>query len=324
MADTYTHHRGNRYHGGVGAYPAEVNRYHAPEPEVRAFRMAAMVNGAGAVLSLALVAGLGWWSWQLIARDVTGVPVVRALEGPMRALPEEVGGQQAAYQGLSVNEIPAGGGAGGLGDRIVLAPAPLDLDAEDRPRADVAGSAATASGSRAPEASAAVIEAAFRPGESLTPPQSAATPPPPDTVTVLDRSPMPRSRPVSLQGPATSAAPATSGSDAIALAVASSVASRASGRDRVDIDPAELRPGMRLVQLGTYDSEDAAREAWDTISARYRSLMDERGRVIEKAHSGGSVFYRLRAHGFDDEVDARNFCAVLLSQNSDCIPVRIR
>ena len=48
------------------------------------------------------------------------------------------------------------------------------------------------------------------------------------------------------------------------------------------------------------------------------------GRVIEAAHSGGSVFYRLRAHGFNDERDARRFCAALIDQKMDCIPVLIR
>ena len=322
MTDSYSPHRGAVHHGGADVYASSGNRFHAPEPQGRAFRMAAMVNLAGAALSLALVAGLGWWSWQLIARDVTGVPVVRALEGPMRALPEDAGGQQAAFQGLSVNEIPAGGGAGGLGDQIVLAPAPLDLDAEDLPQAEVARRATGASGSQAE-----VIEAAFRPDDARPAPESAATPPPPESVTVLERSPLPLARPDAVRRMTSSSPAARTGAgaaDDMAQAVASSVASRTGGRSGIDIDPATLQPGMRLVQLGTYPSVDAAHEAWDVIAARYSPLLDERGRVIEQAHSGGSVFFRLRAHGFDDESDARNFCTVLLSQNNDCIPVRIR
>ena len=49
-------------------------------------------NWVGALMSVALIAGLGVWGYQLAMRDVTGVPVVRALEGPMRVTPEEPGG----------------------------------------------------------------------------------------------------------------------------------------------------------------------------------------------------------------------------------------
>ena len=48
-----------------------------------------VLNWVGAALSLALIAGLGYWAYQLVVRDVTGVPVVRALEGPMRIAPTE-------------------------------------------------------------------------------------------------------------------------------------------------------------------------------------------------------------------------------------------
>jgi SPOR domain len=46
--------------------------------------------------------------------------------------------------------------------------------------------------------------------------------------------------------------------------------------------------------------------------------------VIQSAESGGRTFYRLRAHGFDGDDDARRFCAVLQAQAADCIPVAQR
>ena len=81
----------------------------------------AFLNWAGAALSLALIAGLGVWGYQLLVRDVSGVPVVRALEGPMRIAPEDPGGARAAYQGLAVNEIAAEGTAAEPADLVVLA-----------------------------------------------------------------------------------------------------------------------------------------------------------------------------------------------------------
>ena len=49
-----------------------------------------MANLAGAAVSLALIVGIGIWGYKLIMRDVSGVPVVRAAEGPMRIQPPKI------------------------------------------------------------------------------------------------------------------------------------------------------------------------------------------------------------------------------------------
>ncbi|MBT8474801.1 MAG: hypothetical protein KJO78_04940, partial [Alphaproteobacteria bacterium] len=98
-----------------------------------ALQMATVANWAGALISLALIVGLAVWGYQLLVRDVTGVPVVRALEGPMRITPTDPGGQQAEYQGLSVTRVGVEGAAERETERVVLAPAPLELAEEDLP-----------------------------------------------------------------------------------------------------------------------------------------------------------------------------------------------
>jgi hypothetical protein len=67
----------------------------------RGTRLAKLMNGAGALMSVALIAGLAVWGYRLAMRDVTGVPVVRALEGPMRIAPEDPGGSTAACSSRS-------------------------------------------------------------------------------------------------------------------------------------------------------------------------------------------------------------------------------
>jgi hypothetical protein len=52
--------------------------------------------------------------------------------------------------------------------------------------------------------------------------------------------------------------------------------------------------------------------------------MAGKGRVIEQASIGGSSFYRLRAEGFRDLADARRFCAALVAEDAECIPVAAR
>ncbi|MFT6652193.1 MAG: hypothetical protein ACJAX2_002053, partial [Celeribacter sp.] len=61
----------------------------------------------GAVVSLALIVGLGVWGYNLMARDVSGVPVIRDMSGNARSVPENPGGQLAMHQGLSVNSVTA-------------------------------------------------------------------------------------------------------------------------------------------------------------------------------------------------------------------------
>lgn len=89
------------------------------------------VNIAAAAVSVALVVGVGVWGYKLLMRDVTGVPVVRAITGDMRVASENPGGEISAHTGLSVNSVPALGGAAQPEDRLVLAPAQPALQAED-------------------------------------------------------------------------------------------------------------------------------------------------------------------------------------------------
>ncbi|MFC6583995.1 SPOR domain-containing protein [Sulfitobacter aestuariivivens] len=82
--------------------------------------------------------------------------------------------------------------------------------------------------------------------------------------------------------------------------------------------------GTRLAQLGAFDSEAVAREQWDQLNTRFGTYLAGKKRVVQKATSGGRVFYRLRAMGFEDIADARRFCSALVAENADCIPVVTR
>lgn len=286
------------------------NAYRAATAGQPPMRVGALVNWVGAVVSLSLVAGIGYWSYNLMVRDVTGIPVVRALDGPMRISPDNPGGRQAAYQGLAVNTVAAAGEAGSIADEVVLAPQPIDLTAEDVPARTEASSPTSSTDLRP-------VEVAFRPvtadvGDDEEAQNSVAR-----AViagTVVEVSPRPRRR----------AAHSASGQDLMAQAAVASLTSQLAPQRRNDIDPATLQPGTRLVQLGVFDTADIARAEWDKLATRFSPHLDARGRVIEAAQSGGQTFYRLRAHGFEDEGDSRRFCAVLLAQNADCIPALIR
>jgi hypothetical protein len=89
----------------------------------------------------------------------------------------------------------------------------------------------------------------------------------------------------------------------------------------LDLDPDGLPAGTRLAQLGAYESEAVARREWDRIATRFGDFMKDKQRVVQKAQSAGSTFYRLRVHGFSDMNDARRFCAALQAEGAECISV---
>ncbi|MEH6776374.1 MAG: SPOR domain-containing protein, partial [Cereibacter changlensis] len=109
-------------------YDEYEGEYDAPQRPARVQRA---LNLAGGLVSVALILGLAVWGYKLAVRDVTGIPVVRAMEGPMRIAPEDPGGEIAAHQGLSVNDVAAVGVASPPPERLVLAPRPVELSLED-------------------------------------------------------------------------------------------------------------------------------------------------------------------------------------------------
>jgi len=96
-----------------------------------------VTNVVGTLVSVGLLVGVGIWGYRLMVRDVSGVPVVRAIEGPMRVQPKVPGGRQADNQGLAVNAVAALGTAATPADRLLLSPQPVTLTDEDVPMTQI-------------------------------------------------------------------------------------------------------------------------------------------------------------------------------------------
>ena len=109
----------------AGGYPAE------PETSSTGARAGLAAQITGAVVSVALLAGMGVWGYRLVVRDAQGVPVVRAMGGPMREAPDNPGGELALHTGLAVNAVAAVGEAAPPEDTLLLAPVTADLTEED-------------------------------------------------------------------------------------------------------------------------------------------------------------------------------------------------
>lgn len=292
--------------------------------DARLERARRIVNIGGAVCSVALILGLGFWGYRLAVRDVTGVPVMRALAGAMRVAPADPGGDQASHQGLSVNAVAATGTALPTAEQIVLAPRPVELQKDDLVALTEAGTGeaarevtvlaglrvlgeATSGGGSGvvnadPEDISAIDDAVAL---ALDAPEAEVLSDVPDGALRVSLRPARR--------------PAQSGG-----AVVTGVQTVAAPGPAVEIDPATLAAGTRLAQLGAFDTPEEARERFAALRGAFGELFAAKAMVIQPAQSGGRSFYRLRAHGFEDDDTARRFCAALQSQGADCIPVAQR
>ncbi len=332
-------------------------------------RLQQIINLTGAGVSVALVAGLGYWGYELAVRDVAGIPVVRALDTPMRIAPADPGGEIAGNLGLSVNAIAAEGAVIAPPDQLVLAPRPVELTEEDQPVVSVAAapSVAVTGGQVAsgdPVALAAPGADAGRvvpvdpvevPTETVLAPAAEASDLPADLAldppAALQEAPVtgteqPLADPDSTGeplvvealadpvGPAPEPAPAGAlvrsirpvarPTEMVVLASLTPATAQAAPAEVAAADPATIRTGTRLVQLGAFDNADDAIAEWSRLTAQFGDLISGKTRVIQDAQSGGRNFVRLRAMGFADEADARRFCSALLSENAACIPVAQR
>ncbi|EBA16263.1 hypothetical protein RSK20926_21095 [Roseobacter sp. SK209-2-6] len=339
----------------------ENEQYQPPVASGRGFTKAASVLGA--VASFALVIGLGVWGYQLVMRDVSGLPVVRSVEGPMRVQPENPGGSQADHQGLAVNSVAATGAAEAPADRLTLAPQPIELTEDDQPASVLQAPAAdpapvialTSTDPAAGNQSTEDAAEAFRNGDidALVAELTDGVEP------ISDLEPVSASAPVGLGQVTTPSSPAivqpeplqptavaaieSSTPAALALLKAPGVKlslrpnlrparfspaqatpAKLSGPATEELDPASLPAGTRLAQLGAYESAAVARAEWDRIASRFGDYLDGKKRVVQRAESGGRTFYRLRAVGFEGLSDARRFCSALVARNADCIPVTTR
>jgi hypothetical protein len=315
--------------------------YEGVEMAPASVKVASLGHWLGAAASIALIVGVGVWGYRVMARDVTGVPIVQAMGGPMRVAPEDPGGGLADHQGLAVNAVAGEGGAAASADRVVLAPVSARLAAEDVATGDLvaipnnpimplqaslrdkAEAMELSAGDDLIQALANDIAKDIAPLSPLAPltditDASAAAPTAPVVETPrrvsapkftsgLVRSLRPRVRPAGLQTASLGAQPVVS-----------------TAQITKEIDPASLAAGTRLVQIGAYDSAETARKEWTRFETRFGDYMEGKDRVIQRANSGGKTFFRLRVHCFADVADSNRFCTAFKAQNVDCIPVASR
>lgn len=224
-------------------------------------------NMMGAVVSLALIVGVGVWGYKLLVRDVSGIPVVRAAAGDMRVRPEEPGGEFARHQGLSVNSVAAVGAPDGRAQELRLAPEPIALTEEDQPAFEIKEIAADElDAPQGQDLAAADVADALETGSvddlvaqltqgvaPLDPLAGESTP----VLASLEVSNSSDARPTG--GMRASLRPSLRPGRAGRTASAPPVVSNAGQAAPTELDAASLPVGTRLVQLGAFDTPEIAR-----------------------------------------------------------------
>ena len=291
-----------------------ANATYEAQGDSERFNPAAYANIVGAVISFAVFVGIVTWGAKTVLRDSSGVPVVRALEGPARVAPEDPGGLLVAHQGLTVNEVAGSQITGAVDDPLQLAPRPINLQAEDQPiQPLVDREIATAAAPAAvvlpePEMDAAEALIIDETAESLAAMLAAGT----------DMAPV--------KEPASAVIPASAGGGPIQslrprlrpFAVFTRQTPRVAPRN---IPAAQIVRGAPMAQLGAFGSAAIAEQAWADLSERHGDYLVGKPHVILQAAVGGGTIYRLRVHGFENQEEARRLCTALNRQNAECYSV---
>ncbi|MDE2790064.1 MAG: SPOR domain-containing protein [Paracoccaceae bacterium] len=252
-----------------------------------------LMSWVGALISVLLMAGIGYWAVSLGTRDRTEIPVIRAMEGYARTKPIDPGGLEIDNTDLSINAVVEASVTTDAADTVVLAPRPMPLDSDDlsedqrigrTPRDDhpadvvatlIAGDEATLGPEPVTGMEATAQSAFVLPEEMLS---VLAEPEP------IQR---PKPRPVGLK-------------------------------------PTVQVAGVLSVNLGSFSSQRAAELGRQRLASDHADLIGSRRILIQTTQSDGRTLYRVAAIGFESQVDSHNLCTALLERGTPCAPAQFR
>ena len=289
------------------------------------FKINMIFYWTGAALSLFLLAGAIGWSYQLIVRDVNQIPIVRAQLGPLRVAPDNPGGLTAANQGLSVtqlavNEKPL------LSNEIYLAPAAEILNEEN-----LALKVTEEDEENKVDGAFEIKEVNAENSMNLEAlPDQKEVDSRSNDVGVLSKAAFSQKK-IEIENAVSLALSITNEPDKSLSWLRPKIRPVGFYRNGnitedqiVSNEPMPKLPiGSAVVQLGAFDSKSLAESEWQRFEKILGSILIPKKMVVQKAESGGKIFYRLRASGFSDISDARQFCTAI-SDKVACIPVVTR
>lgn len=315
----------------------------------------------GALSALAVGGAVAWWGWGLTTRSIDDIPVVRALDGPMKRRPVDPGGLTLDTTDLSINTMLTGREA----RDVALAPAPERPVPEDlpAPRLTLPPSATTGA---APRRGTAGVDRPLGPFETPLPGRTDAAPATPftdrleaqrklarDTAAAEAAANAAQAQAAAAQAAAQaafaapasailSAAPPVDPPDAGAAApriapvsyprpeklaqlrAEEAAASRAAAASAAAAAPRTIAVGDAAVQFGAFESAEVAEAQWVRQMRRNPDLLDSYIHTVTTVQSGGRTLFRLRAGPMASLDDAKNLCEAIEARGDACYALRVK
>ena len=297
----------------------------AGEEKAGKFKPSMIFYWTGAALSLLLLAGAISWSYKLIVRDINQIPIVRAQGGPLRVAPTDPGGLTAANQGLSVtqlavNEQPL------LSDEIYLAPAAEMLSKENLETKIEEGYVHNNNDKKLEIKEVSAENNINLKAWSDQVQINTGS----ENEVVLSEAVFSQKK-LDIQNAVSMALSITNNTNVFPVSLRPKIrpiifnqnSSKTLNQSASGGQISKLTVGSAVVQLGAFDSKDLANSEWKRLENLLGSILITKQMIIQKAESGGKIFYRLRASGFDNIADARQFCNAI-NDKIACIPVVTR
>ena len=280
----------SRYDSDQRTGPSVLTSPEKRSPSGQVGKFTVILSWFGALVSIALMAGIGYWAISLGSRSPSDIPVLRAMDGHARTRPVDPGGLKVGNQGLSINQVIESGIAAEASDTVVLAPRSMPLDPGDTVT------------SQEELFDQAPVPATRIAGE--TAPTEAT-----GTEQVIEQ-----------------ASAAETVEPQIGLEVAQETEGAAAlPRPRPNgLGIAPLEDGALVVHLGSYGSYQVAEKERVRLITDHGDLIGDLPTLIQSTEVSGVTSYSIAAVGFEDQVASRNLCTSLLERGTQCIPAQHR
>ncbi len=246
--------------------------------------------GAGVLVFLAVAIFFGY-SWYFAGGDEDDLPVVQAMDDPVKVKPANPGGMQVPYQDqLVLNQEGTGGEDEPVVERLLPppeAPQPPPRDPEPEPEA--------AAPVQTPPAATNTATVAARPAQS---PEVVEAPVPDQSeLVVLEPSSPAETAPA--QAPARPA--------------------RTQTAETAGAAPAK---GSYVVQLGSFTSTAGSEQAWARLQKAHPELLGDMSLFVQRALVNDRTYFRVQAGPLPNRATALDMCAQLKARRQDCLVVR--
>ncbi len=269
-----------------------------PEPEIltrpkkkRGLMPFALAGAAVMAVMAVVFLAYGWLTTPVSHGDL---PVVQAIDDPVKVKPESPGGLEVPYQEQLVlnGEEPAESGEPTV-ERLLPPPEEPQWPPPE------------------PEGLAPVGSTV--PGQSESGITAAAPQTPTEPIEVM---------------PAQTAEPkAETPTPAVTQTAAAPTEPETKAPEPEAVTPEPVAKTMptasgHLVQLASITSRDATKPAWKKLQAAHPDLLGDLALSVQRAEVNGKTYYRIQAGPFPNRTTALDVCAQLKTQKQDCLVVR--